>query len=85
MSSAPVVFAGWAEATDPNSGKTYYANVTTRETRWTPPEEFTYVFDVVVLSAGRVCVAVLVSAQNHSRSGAERARPRTETILGYIS
>ena len=28
---------GWERAVDPRTGKTYYANRSTRETRWTPP------------------------------------------------
>lgn len=28
---------GWIEVTDPNSGRLYYANPTTRETSWDPP------------------------------------------------
>lgn len=28
---------GWEQATDPSSGRTYYANRTTGETSWTPP------------------------------------------------
>ena len=28
---------GWVQATDPNSGRIYYANPLTKETRWDPP------------------------------------------------
>ena len=30
--------ADWASATDPNSGKVYYYNKQTHETRWTKPK-----------------------------------------------
>ena len=38
--SAPVNIGGdWLEMTDPNTGKKYYANKTTKKTQWTYPEE----------------------------------------------
>lgn len=35
--SAEDAMAGWVTATDPQSGKTYYYNESTRQTSWTPP------------------------------------------------
>lgn len=34
---------GWVEATDRRTGRKYYANRKTKETRWTLPEELTCV------------------------------------------
>ena len=33
----PVIQSNWASAVDPNSGKLYYYNTETHETRWTKP------------------------------------------------
>ena len=33
----PVLPPGWEESIDPDSGKKYYANRSTQETRWDPP------------------------------------------------
>jgi WW domain len=35
---APELPPGWVEATDPSSGNIYYANPTTKETRWDRPQ-----------------------------------------------
>jgi hypothetical protein len=40
----------WVEAKDPSSGRTYYANIVTRATSWTPPEEWLYVCGVAGVS-----------------------------------
>ena len=38
--SAPKRIGGdWVESLDESSGKTYYANIKTKETRWEYPEE----------------------------------------------
>jgi len=39
MAEARRIGGDWVENTDPGSGKKYYANVTTQETRWTWPDE----------------------------------------------
>jgi len=39
MSEARRIGGDWVENTDPGSGKKYYANVVTQETRWTWPDE----------------------------------------------
>ncbi|KAH9261246.1 hypothetical protein BASA81_000950 [Batrachochytrium salamandrivorans] len=38
-SRAKKIGGDWVETTDPNSGKTYYANIVTKETSWTFPAE----------------------------------------------
>jgi len=39
MAEARRIGGDWVENTDPSSGKKYYANVTTQETRWTWPDD----------------------------------------------
>ena len=39
MSAKRIGTSDWVENTDPASGKVYYANLTTKETSWTYPEE----------------------------------------------
>ena len=46
-SSSNALLDGWAEATDPSSGKTYYFNADSQETRWDRP----------VVDSGTICNA----------------------------
>ena len=38
MSTNPAALQGWVKSTDPNTGKSFYANHVTRKTQWEPPE-----------------------------------------------
>ena len=41
MSEARRIGGDWFEYVDPGTGKKYYANTTTQETRWNWPDEIT--------------------------------------------
>lgn len=73
MSSPSFLPPGWVEATDPKSGRKYYANPTTRETRWDPPPR---------VSASAVRPQKQVSAPQQSHSGSRGSSSGAATNVG---
>ena len=73
MSSPSFLPHGWVEATDPKSGRKYYANPTTRETRWDPPPR---------VSASAVRPQKQSSATQQSHSGSRGSSSGAATNVG---
>lgn len=73
MSSPSFLPPGWVEATDPKSGRRYYANPTTRETRWDPPPR---------VSASAVRPPKKLSSTQRSRSGSRGSSSGAATNVG---
>lgn len=74
MSSHIFLPIGWVEATDPKSGRKYYANPTTRETRWDPPP--------LVSSSAAPSTTAAPSALSKAHSGSGGSSGATSRGLG---